>query len=153
MGKGLRKAIPSTASPWSVRKLQILSICEKKAVGSIGGNYYAVITLDDFTRYFWIHLPNNSDTSRKLEQHLCDVKNHGKEEAVHSDNGEFIGQSFVDVCSCHNVRRKRTTPGSPQHNGVANRALATIQNTPCSARIHASPRLITPAFYEIGNFG
>ena len=55
-GKGYRKAIPSTTSSRSTRKLQrvFVDLSGKRSVASYGGSFYAMIVRDDYTRYSWV---------------------------------------------------------------------------------------------------
>ena len=43
---------------------------------------------------------------------------------LHSDNcGEYTSFKFKDYCVQHGIRHEKTVPGTPQHNGVAERMI------------------------------
>ena len=57
MGKGLRKAIPSTTTTRATEKLGrvFVDLSGKKDVASIGGSHYCMIIRDDYTRFTWLY--------------------------------------------------------------------------------------------------
>ena len=116
MGKGYRKAIPSTTSSRATRKLQrvFTDLSGRKAVAGIGGFHYTMIIRDDLTRYTWVYfLKEKSDAAETFEQFLSDVRDLGEVETVRSDNGgEFTSKAFIRVCSSHRIKRELTTAES-----------------------------------------
>ena len=46
---------------------------------------------------------------------------------LRTDNGgEYTSREFEEYCSNHGIRHEKTVPGTPQHNGVAERMNRTI---------------------------
>ena len=134
LGKGYRKAIPSTTSTRATRKLQrvFTDLSGKKAVAGIGGVHYTMIIRDDLTRYTWVYsLKHKSDAAEMFEQFLSDVRHLGEVETVRSDDGgEVTSKEFIQVCSSHRIKRELTTAESSAYNGVAERALAISRKPP-----------------------
>ena len=141
MGKGLRKAIPSTTTSRATRKLGrvFIDLGGKREVTSIGGKHYPMIVRDDLTRFTWLFfLKHKSDAADKFEEFLASVRDHGEVEIVRSDDGgEFTGQAFKRVCTRHRIKQEFTSADSPQFNGTAERTLGLIGTSSLAARIQA----------------
>lgn len=77
MKERLCKAMPSTTSSGSVRKLQtvVVDLSGRNSVGSIGDSYYIIIVREDFIRSSWIHfLKTTFGASKEYEQFLGDCE-------------------------------------------------------------------------------
>ena len=61
---------------------------------------------------------------------------------LRSDNGvENTSHSFRNYCSQHGIRHERTEPGTPQHNGVAERMnRTTVEKVRCMLRMSDLPK-------------
>ena len=61
-----------------------------------------------------------------------------KLKCLRSDNGgEYCSKEFESFCSCNGIQRQKTTPRTPQENGVAERMNRTIMERARSMRLHA----------------
>ena len=80
MGKGLRKAIPSTTTTRATKLERVfIDLSGKKSVASIGGSHYCMIIGDDYTRFTWVHfLKKKSDSGKVFENFLGAVRHHGE---------------------------------------------------------------------------
>ncbi|CAN0470622.1 unnamed protein product [Discosporangium mesarthrocarpum] len=93
MGKSIRLAIPSHTTHRAVRKLSrlFMDLSGKKAVSSLGGNWYNTIIRDDFSRFMRVYpLKAKSDAYGALELFLAENnadKAHHLVLTVHSDDG------------------------------------------------------------------
>ena len=141
LGKSLRKAIPSTTTSRATSKLErvYVDLTGKKHVATLGGNHYALIIRDCFTRFTWLFfLKHKSEAAESFERFLGLVREHGSVMKVRSDEGgEFTGKAFRSVCTRHQIKQELTTADSPRYNGVAERALGIIEATSRAARIQA----------------
>ena len=112
-------------------------------VQSIGGKRYTLIVRDDCTRftrvYFFRH---KSDAASAFKSFLAEVRADGTPSAVmavRSDNGrEFFGGAFGELCRKCGIKQEFTPADSPKYNGVAERALALINDAAVAARIQAT---------------
>ena len=58
--------------------------------------------------------------------------------AVRSDNvGELFGGDFGELCRKRGIKQEFTPADSPKYNGVAERALALINDAALAARLQA----------------
>ena len=97
---------------------------------------------DDFTRFTRVcFLGKKSDAASAFESLLAEVRADGTQTAVmavRSDNGgEFFEGDFGKLCHKGGIKREFTPADSPKHNGVAERALALMNDAALAARIQA----------------
>lgn len=113
-------------------KLELVhsDVCGPMEVESLGGNKYFLTFIDDFSRKTWIYLLRTKD---QVFQHFKQFHAMVERETgmslkcLRTDNGgEYISREFRDYCSDHGIRHEKTVPGTPQHNGVAERMNRTI---------------------------
>jgi transposase InsO family protein len=76
-------------------------------VHSMGGKWYDLIIVDDYSRYSWVFLLESKD---EVFQHFWSLalrlynEHHNCWKAIHSDNGtEFRNASFNQFCLEHGV--------------------------------------------------
>ncbi|CAN0395530.1 unnamed protein product, partial [Discosporangium mesarthrocarpum] len=144
MGKSIRLAISSHTTDTGVSKLSrlFMDLSGKKAVSSLGGNWYNAIIRDDFSRFMWVYpLKAKSDAYGALELFLAETnvdKAHHLVLTVRSDDGgEFLGGHFGDLCKHLGIRQEHTTADHPQLNGVVERGLGFVEAAQLSARLQA----------------
>jgi transposase InsO family protein len=86
---------------------------------------YYVSFIDDFSRNTWIYfLRKKSEVFDKFKEFKALVENQTKNKikVLRTDNGgEFCGNEFEELCKKCGIARQKTTPYTPQHNGVAER--------------------------------
>jgi transposase InsO family protein len=91
-------------------------------VHSMGGKWYVLVIVDDYSRYSWVFYLESKDEVFKQFQRLDlrlnnEYSNYLK--AIHSDNGtEFRNASFNQFCLEHGVDQQFSAPRVPQQNGV-----------------------------------
>jgi len=92
---------------------------------SLGGNLYALVVVDDFSRYTWtlfLHTKKEAYSefkklAKKLQNSCCN--NIG---AIRSDHGgEFQNEKFISFCNKLGISHKFSAPRTPQQNGVVER--------------------------------
>ena len=94
-------------------------------VPSLGGAIYYVSFIDDFSRNTSLYfLKKKSEVFSKFKEYKALVENQtGKKiKVLRSDNGgEFCEKEFKKFCRECGIARQKTTPYTPQQNGVAER--------------------------------
>jgi transposase InsO family protein len=91
---------------------------------------YYVSFIDDFSRNTWIYfLRYKSEVFDKFKDFKALVENQTKKKikVFRIDNGgEFCRSEFEELCKKCGIARQKTTPYTPQHNGVAERMNRTF---------------------------
>jgi transposase InsO family protein len=99
---------------------------------SIGGSFYFLTFIDDFSRKVWVYfLKHKSETfARFNEFKVEEEKQSGRfVKVLRSDGeGEYDSRESVDFCKHHGIKKQTTTRYTPQKNGVAERKNRTIMN-------------------------
>jgi len=103
---------------------------------SLGGNYYALVIVEYFSRYTWIlFLESKSDAFyafKKLTRRLQNTKNNNIG-YIRSDHGEeFQNEKFSKFCEKMEILHNFSVPRTPQQNGVVeskNRSLEELART------------------------
>ena len=113
-------------------KLELVhsDVCGPLEVESLGGNKYFLTFIDDSSRKTWIYFLRTKDQVFQQFQKFHAMVERETEmplKCLRTDNGgEYISRDFRDYCSKHGIRHEKTVPGTPQHNGVAERMNRTI---------------------------
>ncbi|KAM1652315.1 hypothetical protein ACFX1T_004838 [Malus domestica] len=105
-------------------------VCGPIEVESLGRNKYFVTYIDDASQKVWVYLLKSKDQVFQTFQefHAMVEREIGKPlKCLRSDNGgEYTSHQFREYCVKHGIRHEKTVPGTPQHNGVAERMNRTI---------------------------
>jgi transposase InsO family protein len=84
-----------------------MDIVEPSRIRSIGGKWYILIIVDDYSRYFWVFFLKSKDEVFEHFQSLALRLNHDHPnylKAIHSDNEtEFRNAYFNQFCLEHDV--------------------------------------------------
>ena len=103
---------------------------------SIGGNYYALVIVDDYSRFTWtLFLKNKSDAFHAFKKlaKVLQNENSCSISALRSDHGgEFENEKFNHFCEKYGIKHNFSAPGTPQQNGVVerkNRSLEELART------------------------
>jgi transposase InsO family protein len=100
------------------------------SVPSLGKFVYYVSVIDDFSRNTWIYfLKNKSEVFDKFKEFKALVENQTEKiiKVMRTDNGgELCGSGFEEFCKKCSIARHKTTPYTPQQNGVAERMNMTL---------------------------
>jgi len=110
-----------------------MDLFEPSRVMSFGGSYYALVIVDDYSRYTWnLFLTHKNDAYhafRRLAKVIQNKKNL-KIISIRSDHGgEFENNDFEMFCDEHGIEHNFFAHRTPQKNGVVetkNRALEEI---------------------------
>ena len=99
-------------------------------VRSIGGKWYILVIVDDFSRYTWVFFLASKD---EAFGHYHDLVLRLASElpaalrAIRSDNGtEFKNASFASFCAERGIEHQFSSPHVPQQNGVVERKNRTL---------------------------
>ncbi|MFQ1046227.1 DDE-type integrase/transposase/recombinase, partial [Acinetobacter sp. NIOH-H-8] len=97
---------------------------------SIGRKKYALVIVDVYTRYTWVHfLAKKDETTQILIEHvkLLDKGSKDKVKVIRSDNGtEFKNATMKEFCKERGLNQEFFAPGTPQQNGVVERKNRTL---------------------------
>eukprot|EP00253_Pinus_taeda_P033936 PITA_33936 len=112
------------------RAKQILEFVHSDVFGpmkvpSLGKYVYYVSFIDDFSRNTWIYfLKKKSEVFERFKEFKALVENQTEKriKVLRTDNGgEFCSKEFEEFCKKCGIARQRTTPYTPEQNGVAER--------------------------------
>eukprot|EP00253_Pinus_taeda_P030219 PITA_30219 len=99
-------------------------------VPSLGKPVYYVSFIDDFSRNTWISfLKNKSELFDRFKEFKAPVENETEKKikALRIDNGgEFCSKEFEEFCKKCGIARQKSTPYTPEQNGVAERMNKTL---------------------------
>jgi len=92
---------------------------------SLGGNYYALVIVDDFSRFTWtLFLESKSDAFsafKKLARRLKNTKNSNIGSIRSDHGGEFQNEKFSEFYEKMGILHNFSAPRTPQQNGVVER--------------------------------
>lgn len=105
-------------------------LCGPMPVCSLGGARYFLSFIDDYSRKVHIYvLKSKAEVFDKFVMHKKLVENQLdlRIKTVRSDNGtEYDNKNFIEFFAKHGIKHEKTTPYSPQQNGIAERMNRTI---------------------------
>uniref|UniRef100_T1JFF8 Integrase catalytic domain-containing protein n=1 Tax=Strigamia maritima TaxID=126957 RepID=T1JFF8_STRMM len=125
-GRQPRKPFKRKTRKTTTRPLELWHVDLCEAAGeSIGKSRYALVIIDDYTRYVWCsYLKEKSqaveaiEAHRKREERLTGLQL----ERRRTDNGrEFCNQQSKEIWLKEGIRHETTVPYTPQSNGVVER--------------------------------
>jgi transposase InsO family protein len=99
-------------------------------VPSLGKSVYYVSFIDDFSRNTWIYfLRKKYDVFDKFKEFKALVENQTEKKIKvwrTYNGGEFCRNEFEEFCNKCGIERHKTTPYTPQQNGVVERMNMTL---------------------------
>jgi transposase InsO family protein len=107
-----------------------MDIVGPSRVRSMGGKWYVLVIIDDYSCYSWVFLLESKDEVfehfRVLSLRLNN-EHPNRLKVIHSDNGtEFRNASFDEFYLEYEIDQRFFTPHVPQQNGVVERKNRTI---------------------------
>jgi transposase InsO family protein len=133
LGKHKRTSFPQSSNQ-AKQHLELVhtDLCGPMQTESIGGSFYFLTFIDDFSRKIWIYfLRHKSETFTKFKEFKAEAeKQSGKFlKVLRSDGGgEYNSREFANFCKSQGIIMQATTRYTPQQNGVAERKNQTIMN-------------------------
>ena len=121
--------------PKSERNSEILQIihsdiCELNGNLTRGGNRYFVTFIDDYSRYTYVYLMKHKDEvfdRFKVYKSIVENQKEKKIKILRSDRGgEYFPANFSSFYEEHGIIHQRTSPYTPQQNGLAERKNRTL---------------------------
>jgi transposase InsO family protein len=105
-------------------------------VESLGGSNYALVIIDEYSRWLTVYGMNSKSQSlNTFKKYLLDVQAMGNEyrvksvmsehrvKGVRSDNaGEFRSQEFQEFCKSKGIKQSFSGPYAPQQNGYSRKS-------------------------------
>ena len=99
-------------------------------VMSMSKKQYALVIVDDFSKYTWVlFLRSKDETPQLVIDHvkLIELDSRFPVRAIRSDNGtEFKNAILNDFCADKGITRQYSAPRTPQQNGVVERKNRTL---------------------------
>jgi hypothetical protein len=120
LGKHHREVFPSAATFRAKSPLELVHIdlCGPMQTESIGGSFYVLTFIDDYSRMTWVYfIRSKSETfSRFKEFKAMKEKQSGHYvKVLKSDGGgEYDSKSFTQYCKEQGIRRQFTCRYTPQ---------------------------------------
>jgi transposase InsO family protein len=133
-GKMKRKSFPNEGS----RSKSILDVVHSDVMGpfqipSAGGKRYVLTFIDDFSRFSVIYLLSaKSEVSIKIKEYINYVERftEKKLKCLRTDNGgEYSSEDLEKYLKDKGIIHQKTTPYSPQQNGIAEKKNDTLART------------------------
>ena len=98
---------------------------------NLGGNLYALVIVDDFSRYTWtLLLAAKNDTFHAFKRFAKMLENEksSKIVSIRSDHGgEFQNEKFEHFCEKHDINHNFFVPRTKQQNGVVERKNKSLE--------------------------
>lgn len=132
LGKQHRESFPAGKSIRANKPLEIIhsDLCGPMQTPSIGGSYYFLTFIDDFTRKIWVYSLKHK---HEVFHYFCQFKVLVEKQSGHyikalrtDRGGEYISNDFIRFCKDHGIHKQFTARYTPQQNGVAERKNRTI---------------------------
>ena len=100
-------------------------------IASLDGNFYALVIVDDFSRYTWTFFLASKNDAYKAFKKLAKVLHNENENSIkqiRSDHGgEFQHAKFDRFCEKHGIIHSYSAPRTPQQNGVVERKNKSLE--------------------------
>ncbi|KAL2251634.1 UNVERIFIED_CONTAM: Retrovirus-related Pol polyprotein from transposon TNT 1-94 [Sesamum indicum] len=137
LGKQHKVSFPTSSYPVPTSSKCILDYVHADVwgpanIGTHGGNKYFLSIIDNYSRKVFVFLmKQKSDVFEKFQswKNLVENQTGFKLRALRTDNGlEFCNKQFSELCEKYGIKRHKTTPYTPQQNGVAERMNRTLLN-------------------------
>ncbi|CAL0314010.1 unnamed protein product [Lupinus luteus] len=117
-----KKNVISTSIPLELLHMDLFGPSQ---IMSFGGSYYALVIVDNFSRFTWtLFLNAKSDAFKSFKNLAKQIQNQLNLKIVYirSDHGgEFENFQFEKFCSKHGILHQFSAPRTPQQNGVVER--------------------------------
>nr|GEV27769.1 retrotransposon protein, putative, Ty1-copia subclass [Tanacetum cinerariifolium] len=128
------KRIPFTKVDRQSEMLELVNsdICELNGQLTRGGNWYFITFIDDFSIYTYVYLLKLKDhafETFKIFKAKVENQRGKKIQILRSDRGgEYFSTKFSSYCESQGLIHQRTTPYTPQQNGVAEKKNGVLQD-------------------------
>jgi len=118
----------STKKPLDVLHMDLFG---PSRIASLAGNFYALVIVDDYSRYSWTPFLAYKNDAYKAFKKLAKVlqnENGCCVKSIRSDHGgEFQNAMFERFCEKHGISHTFLAPMTPQQNGVVERKNRSLE--------------------------
>jgi len=127
MGKQTKSSFKPINVVSTTRPLELLhmDLFDPSRTISLGGNYYGLVIIDDYSRFTWTFFIVTKDETYHLFKNFAKVVQNEKNNSIasiKSDHGrEFQNEKCDRFCSKLRIKHNFSTPRTPQQNGVVER--------------------------------
>jgi len=134
LGKQNRSSFKGKDVVSSSKPLQLLhmDLFGPTRTASIGGEKYAFVIVDDFSRFTWvIFLSHKNEAFANFEVFCRKVQREASYfiTTIHNDHGgEFENKAFEEFCAQNGFTQNFSSPRSPQQNRVVERKNRSLQD-------------------------
>ena len=108
-----------------------IDLFEPSRTMSLGGNYYGLVIVDDYSRYTWtlfFRTKNDAfDVFRKLVKVIQNEKGLNIVSIRSDHGGEFQNEYFEKIYEENGIHHTLSTPRTPQKNGVVERKNKSLE--------------------------
>ena len=122
------KNVVSTSRPLQLLHMDLIG---PSRTSSLGGKYYVLVVVDDFSRFTWVSFLAHKDEAFSSFTKLCKRLQNEKGfviSNVRTDHGrELENSSFEKFCDEHGIGHNFSAPRTPQQNGVVERKNRTLE--------------------------
>jgi transposase InsO family protein len=132
VGKAHRAAMPQQATHRATAPLELVhsDVCGPMRTTSLSGFRYFVLFVDDCTRFMVVYpVSHKHEVLNRflLYKAWAETMTGKRLQCLRTDGGgEYSSRAFNATLNTHGIRRQRTPPYTPEHNGVAERANRTL---------------------------
>ncbi|KAG8926805.1 hypothetical protein FRC01_008347 [Tulasnella sp. 417] len=141
-GKHTRSSFPTGGRTRATKPLELIhsDVCGPFPPSQEGYKYY-VSLIDDYTEFGVVYcLKEKSGVFEAFKHYHARAEKHTDAtlKAVQTDNGGEYKGDFERYCTSHGIHHRRTTPYTPEQNGVAERMNRTLNNAVVSCLLDAN---------------
>jgi len=138
MGKQTKSSFKPINDVSTTRPLELLhmDLFGPSRTMSLGGNYYGLVIVDDYSRFTWTFFIATKDETYHVFKNFAKAVQNEKNNSIvsiKSDHGrEFQNEKFDRFCSKLAIKHNFSEPRTPQQNGVVerkNRSLEELART------------------------
>nr|GEZ18180.1 hypothetical protein [Tanacetum cinerariifolium] len=132
LGKAKRKSFHTKLTTSSKSRLQLLhmDLCGRMRVASINGKRYALVIVDDYSRYTWTHFLRSKDEKPKVLINFLRLVQRGLQaqvRVVRNDKvTEFLNQTLHAYFATEGILHQTSVARTPEQNDVVERRNRTL---------------------------
>ena len=142
------KTVNSISAPLQLIHMDLLGLVN---VLSISRNKYALVMVDDFSRYTWVEFMHSKyETPHIIIENIKKIEKQAEDQnsvkRLRSDNGtEFRNATLSEFCKNKGIVKEFSAARTPQQNGVVQRKNRTLVET---ARTMRQDAKLQTSFWE-----
>jgi len=133
MGKQTKSSFKPIDVVSTTRPLELLhmDLFGPSRTMSLGGNYYGLVIVDDYSRFTWTFFIATKDETYHVFKNFAKAVQNEKNSSmvsIKSDHDrEFQNEKFEKFCSKLGIKHNFSAPRTPQQNGVVERKNGSLE--------------------------